>query len=159
MRRRAFLGDAIRVIEVDGRTLAPATVGHRVARDGVKPGEEGLALPAVAVDVRERASEHLAREVLGVAGLAHAIEDVAVHRVHVRVVQLAEGVTVPAAGAVDDIGDRRELRIQRKDVDFDGADVDECHYVSAPYPDLVVRKPYRRHPVAPSLQWYQNRPT
>src|SRR5438093_12871496 len=57
--RRAVFGDAVGVVEVDRRTLAAATVGHRVARDRVEPGEEGLALPAVPVDVREGSREHL----------------------------------------------------------------------------------------------------
>src|SRR5437870_13856872 len=56
---RAVLGDAVGVIEVDRGTLAAATVRHGVASDGVEPREEGLALPAVAVDVREGTREHL----------------------------------------------------------------------------------------------------
>ena len=42
------------------------------------------------MDVRERPGEDLAREVLGVADLAHAVEEIAVHAVDVRVVELGE---------------------------------------------------------------------
>src|SRR5207247_10300500 len=90
-----FLGQAERGVDVDGRTLAAAAVRDRVARDRVEPGEERLALPAVAVDVRERAREDLAREVLGVAGLANAVQEVAVDAVDVRAVQIGERRTVP----------------------------------------------------------------
>src|SRR4051812_41135717 len=108
MSGRAILGDAIRVIEVDRGTLAAATIGHRVARDRVEPGEEGLALPPVAMDVRERPREYLGRQVLGVAGLADAVQHVAVDRVAVGVVQLGERRTVATPGPVDDVRDRRE---------------------------------------------------
>src|SRR6266508_2661428 len=57
-------------------------------------------------DLRERAGEDLARQVLGVARLAEPVEEVTVDAVDVLVVQLGERCAVTAARAVDDVGDR-----------------------------------------------------
>src|SRR6266508_6807718 len=57
-------------------------------------------------DLRERAREDLAREVLGVARLAEPVEEVAVDAVDVLVVQLGERGAVAAARALDHVGDR-----------------------------------------------------
>src|SRR5438552_8504141 len=129
VRGRSVLGETERVLEVDGRTLTTATVGHGVARDRVQPREERFALPAVAVDVRERASEHVAREILGVAGLADAVQDVAIHRVDVSVVEICESGAVATASALDDVRHWTHLLEGRKRVD---PCCDECHDVMAP---------------------------
>src|SRR6266545_3860298 len=155
VRGRAVLGDAERVVEVDGRTLTPTAVRHRVASDRVEPREERLALPAVAVDVRERAREDVAGQILGVAGLTDAIEDVAVHRVDVRVVKIRERRAVAAAGPLDDVRHRPHLLEGRKRVD---PCCDECHDLMAPYPrPQSVRAPYRQGGGPPTHFGYQNR--
>src|SRR5437867_3810260 len=129
VRGRSIFGETERVFEVDGRTLTTTTVGHRVARDRVEPREERFALPAVAVDVRERASEHIAREIFGVAGLADAVKDVAIDRVDVSVVKIGESGPVATASALDDVRYRTHLLEGRKRVD---PCCDECHDVMAP---------------------------
>src|SRR5437870_49000 len=105
---RPLFHDPERVIEVHGRTIAAATIGHGVARDRVEPGEERLSLPPIAVDVRECPREDLARQVLGIRGLAHAVEQVSVDGIDVLVVELGEGAAIAAPGALDDVRDRPE---------------------------------------------------
>ena len=58
------------------------------------------------MDVRERASEDLAREVLGVRRFADAIQQIAVNGVHVTVVKLGECAAIARARARDDVRDR-----------------------------------------------------
>src|SRR5687767_4652277 len=156
---RAVLGETERVLEVHGRTLAAAAIRHRVARDRVQPRQEGLALPAVAVDVRESTGKDVAREVLGVAGLTDAVKDVAVHRVDVRVVEVREGGTVATPSALDDVRHRTHLLEGRKRVD--SGRCGNCQDVMGPQsrPQRCVRRPYRPEGRLLTRQGYQNRDT
>src|SRR5256714_11797738 len=68
------------------------------------------------MDVREGTSEHFAREVLGIGGLAHAIQKVAIHGIDVEVVQLGERPAIAALRARDHIRDRSgDLKLERGD--------------------------------------------
>ena len=104
VRRRRLIRDTECILEVDGRPRATHAIGDGVARDRVQPGQKRFALPAVAFDVRERACEHLACQVLSVRGVAHAVEEVAVDTIDVLVVQLSERFAVAAARPGDHVG-------------------------------------------------------
>src|SRR5205814_5477924 len=103
--------------------------------DRVQPGEERLALPAVAVDIRERPGEDLAAEVLGVAGLTDPVQEVAVDAVHVGVVELRERGTVAVTGAIDDVRDRAERIEAERRCERQGLDACNGHaHVVCPFP-------------------------
>jgi hypothetical protein len=76
-------------------------VGAEVAGDGHQPGPEVLALPPEVVHRAQRAEEGLRGEVLGELARAGAVEEEAVDRPVVVVVEEAEGVLVAAAGQLD----------------------------------------------------------
>jgi len=115
--RRSVFGDAVCVVEVDHRPFTTATIGDRVARDGVEPREERFSLPAVAMDVRERSGEDFAREVFGIRRLAHAVQKIAVDRIDVAVVELGERPAISRLRAGEHIRNRSgDLNLKRGDL-------------------------------------------
>ena len=69
------------------------------------------------MDVRERSGKHLAREVFGIGGLAHPVEEIAIHGIDVAVVQLGERDAVTRLCAGDHIRHRSgDLKLKRGDL-------------------------------------------
>ncbi len=87
---------------LEARASGLEVVGGQVPGDGHQPGAEVLALPAEALHRAQGPEERLGGEVLGQRGRPRAVEQEAVDRALVVVVEQAEGVDVSLAGQLDE---------------------------------------------------------